>query len=262
MHTTDRFDAVSEIVFGGGTLLGVWAHPDDESYLAGGLMARASAAGGRSVAAFATRGEAGTDDPTRWPPAVLARRRELELRRALDRLGAEGPTFLGHADGGCAAIDVELGAAQVASLIDEVEPDVIVTFGRDGVTGHDDHRAVSEWTIAAWQAVRRRRHRVPHLLLAAVTPEFVLRHQRWHTEIGFFGADGPMITDPADLTLRVVLDDAELDRKVHALAAHSSQTRTLADTMGADAYRRWWAEECFRAPDAIEIGTAWPARAA
>ncbi len=47
----------------GRTLLGVWAHPDDEAYLSAGLMATAADAGARVVVATATRGEIGTDDP-------------------------------------------------------------------------------------------------------------------------------------------------------------------------------------------------------
>jgi hypothetical protein len=49
------------------TLLGVWAHPDDEAYLSAGLLASAVDAGWRVVVATATRGEIGTDDPEGCP---------------------------------------------------------------------------------------------------------------------------------------------------------------------------------------------------
>jgi LmbE family N-acetylglucosaminyl deacetylase len=256
MFEIDIPHPVSDVARGGTTLLGIWAHPDDEAYLAGGLMTRVASNGGRVVVAFATRGEAGTDDPAAFPPAELARRREAEARDAVRLLGAEPPAFLGHADGGCRAVDLAVGAAQVEALIDDVDPDVIVTFGRDGITGHDDHRAVSAWTIAAWQAVRRRRARTPRLLLPALAPRFVERHRRLHDEIGFFGPDGPLVTPDGELTLRVRLSEAELDRKVAALAAHASQTTALSTRLGREAYRAWWAEECFRGPDAIELGAA------
>ena len=55
-----------------GTVLGVWAHPDDEAYLSGGLMAMARDAGSRVVCVTATRGELGTPDPQAWPPERLA----------------------------------------------------------------------------------------------------------------------------------------------------------------------------------------------
>jgi hypothetical protein len=73
-----------------GTVLGVWAHPDDETFLTAGLMALARAGGYRVVCATATRGEHGTDDPDRWPPARLGRLREYELAAALAALDVQG----------------------------------------------------------------------------------------------------------------------------------------------------------------------------
>ena len=55
-----------------GTILGVWAHPDDDIYLSAGLMAVAAAAGERVVDVTATRGEGGSMDDERWPPARMA----------------------------------------------------------------------------------------------------------------------------------------------------------------------------------------------
>jgi LmbE family N-acetylglucosaminyl deacetylase len=57
---------VAEVVAGLGTIVGVWAHPDDEAYLSGGLMAAAGDAGSRVVCVTATRGERGTPDPEAW----------------------------------------------------------------------------------------------------------------------------------------------------------------------------------------------------
>ena len=55
-----------------GTILSVWAHPDDETFLAAGHMAATADAGARVVCVSATAGERGTDDPGRWPPDRLA----------------------------------------------------------------------------------------------------------------------------------------------------------------------------------------------
>ena len=52
-----------------GTIMGIWAHPDDEAYLSSGLMAAARRRGDRVVVVTATAGEHGTDDPATWPPA-------------------------------------------------------------------------------------------------------------------------------------------------------------------------------------------------
>jgi len=54
-----------------GTVLGVWAHPDDETYLSAGLMAQAARDGERVVCVTATRGEGGSMDEERWPSATM-----------------------------------------------------------------------------------------------------------------------------------------------------------------------------------------------
>ena len=125
-----------------GTLLGVWAHPDDEAFLSAALMAHAVASGERVVVATATRGELGTPDPDRWPPERLAPLRERELARSLGALGVTEHRWLGHHDGQLPAVRRSTGVGQVADLIDEVRPDTVVTFGPDGMTGHDDPQKV------------------------------------------------------------------------------------------------------------------------
>ena len=69
-----------------GTIIGIWAHPDDEAYLSGGLMALARANGQRVVCVTATRGELGTTDPMAWPPERLAAERTRELADCLNVL--------------------------------------------------------------------------------------------------------------------------------------------------------------------------------
>src|SRR5690606_37622120 len=82
----DAHEGGSVMITDLGTVLGVWAHPDDEAYLSGGLMALATDAGSRVVCATATRGELGTPDPDGWPPQRLAAERTVELARCLEVL--------------------------------------------------------------------------------------------------------------------------------------------------------------------------------
>ena len=79
-------ESVSDVA-GLGTVLGIWAHPDDEAYLSGGLMAMARDIGSRVVCVTATRGELGTPDPETWPPQRLAAERTVELASCLEVLG-------------------------------------------------------------------------------------------------------------------------------------------------------------------------------
>ena len=61
-----------------GTILSVWAHPDDETYLSAGIMASARDQGLRVVCTSATAGEHGTSDPQAWPPSRLGQVRSWE----------------------------------------------------------------------------------------------------------------------------------------------------------------------------------------
>ena len=122
------------------TLLGVWAHPDDEAYLSAGLMAEFRERGDRVVMITATLGEHGTDDPALWPPDVLAALREVELRNALRAVGVNELRLLGYEDGTLDSFDTTDGCDLLTAHIRDIEPDLIVTFGPEGMTGHPDHQ--------------------------------------------------------------------------------------------------------------------------
>src|SRR6185369_6083877 len=110
-----------------GTILSVWAHPDDETYECGGLMARAVRNGSRVVCVTATRGELGSPDEARWPPgAPLADVRTKELEVALAVLGVTEHHWLDYPDGGCAAADQDEATGRVAELMAEVQPDTVL----------------------------------------------------------------------------------------------------------------------------------------
>ncbi|WP_245617717.1 PIG-L deacetylase family protein [Nitriliruptor alkaliphilus] len=154
-----------------GTILGVWAHPDDEAFLSAGLMARAVDRGHRGACVTATPGERGTSDPAAWPPERLGRRRALELRASLAAAGVTDHRFLGYVDGTLDQADDRNGTDRIAAALAAVEPDTVVTFGPDGATGHLDHAAVSRWATRAVVGAAR----PPRLLYATTTAEFTRR---------------------------------------------------------------------------------------
>jgi N-acetyl-1-D-myo-inositol-2-amino-2-deoxy-alpha-D-glucopyranoside deacetylase len=123
------------------TVLAVFAHPDDESYLCGGTLARYAAAGGRVVLVCATRGEAGDT-----LPAV----REAELHAAAAALGIAEVHLLDFCDGTLMDVPFLDGVEQVAALMAAARPTVVLTFGPEGVYGHPDHVAVHRWTKEAF----------------------------------------------------------------------------------------------------------------
>jgi LmbE family N-acetylglucosaminyl deacetylase len=228
-----------------GTVLGVWAHPDDEAYLSAGIMGALRDAGRRVVVATATYGEHGTPDPVAWPPERLAAARQGELEASLGLIGVYEHHWLGYQDGGCASVPAEEGVASVAKLIEEVAPDTILTFGPEGMTGHPDHRTISWWTTEAWRASGGR----GRLLYSTVTPAFHTRWGEFHDRIGLWMSGRGPVTPDEELAVRVTFTGAELDRKVASVLAHASQTAGLAAEMGEEDFRAWWSTEYFVAAD-------------
>ena len=225
-----------------GVVLGVWAHPDDETYLSSGLMALARRAGSRVVCVTATRGEHGTDDPARWPPPRLARTRTYELAAAMAVLGVDEHRWLDLEDGTLADVDPGVGAELVAGLLADVQPDTIVSFGADGMTGHPDHRAVAAWVHAAWQRSAAR----PRLLQATTTAAFADEFAELHLAMGVFDEGLPVRASDHEIAVEVQLDEALADLKLAALRAQATQVQPVLEAIGPDGLRRWWRTETFR----------------
>jgi LmbE family N-acetylglucosaminyl deacetylase len=225
-----------------GTILGIWAHPDDEAYLSGGLVAMARDNGSRVVCVTATRGELGTPDPVTWPPHQLAAQRTAELARCLEILGVTEHHWLGYRDGQCAAVPASDAVARLCGLIEEVQPDTVLTFGPDGITGHPDHQTVAAWTAAAFDRAAPPEAR---LLQAAVAER---RRPRWsalNESLGVFEPGYPVTASAHRLAVDLVLDPTTAARKVRALAAQATQTAGLIATMGIDRYTAWVGDESF-----------------
>jgi LmbE family N-acetylglucosaminyl deacetylase len=132
-------------------LLAVFAHPDDEVFCAGGTLAKYAASGAETTVVSATRGEAGQiRDAAIATRATLGRVREEELRAACRCLGVDDVRFLDHVDGTLASLERGPLVAEVAGLLDLVQPDAVITFGADGAYGHPDHIAIGEITTEAF----------------------------------------------------------------------------------------------------------------
>lgn len=131
------------------SLLGVFAHPDDESLSAGGVLARHAAAGARTAVVTTT-----------WAADTA---RAAELAEALRILGAGEPRMLGYADARVPAsapgsprfCDAPLDEAvhRLVAHIREFRPDVMVTHDAyGGLPGHPDHVHTHRVTVLAAQA--------------------------------------------------------------------------------------------------------------
>ena len=229
-----------------GTILGVWAHPDDEAYLSAGIMAAAVDAGSRVVCVTATRGELGSLDPVRWPPDTLAAVREAELDACLAVLGVREHIWLDYPDGGCDGVPVDEAVSRLADIVANVQPDTVLTFGPDGMTWHPDHIAVGRWASGA---VARAGGTGERLLYATKTPEWGEAFLTTVEADQVMMADQQPPTTPASaLAFHVDLEADALDRKYKALLCQRSQVESLLAAMGEVVYRDFLAEEAFRLP--------------
>jgi LmbE family N-acetylglucosaminyl deacetylase len=217
-----------------GVILGVWAHPDDEAYLSAAIMAEAVDNGQRVVCVTATRGEKGSWDEERWPSETMGAVREAELMESLRILGVADHRWLGYIDAECASVPFEEAVAKVADVMDEVQPDTILTFGPEGMTDHPDHKAVSRWTT---EAFARAAKPGATLYYATTTKAWADQFVPILARFNVFEGDTPPITPENELAIDVRLDGAMLERKVRALMAHDSQMDGMKSVFGE---KLWW----------------------
>jgi LmbE family N-acetylglucosaminyl deacetylase len=139
----------------GQSLLAVFAHPDDESLACGGLLAWCTARGARVALLCLTHGEHGETDEASLPPGTPSLRdiRAAELADAAGVLGIEDVTLLDYEDGMLPWAKTEQLDKDIGAVMRRMTPDVVITFGEDGLYWHPDHIAVHERTTAAVAAL-------------------------------------------------------------------------------------------------------------
>ncbi len=231
-------------------LLAIFAHPDDESYGAGGVMALAAAAGNPVWVLCVTNGDQGgrpgeMDVDHSLDPQI----RLEELRCACMELGISEPLFLGYRDSGMEGWGAPEGAlsladpdqvvARMLGVIRRLRPAVIVTFDPGGVYGHPDHVATSATATAAYRRAAAEAGG-PVALYHQALPRSRIAAMRaaMEEERARSGASEPPSEDdlrqqqafeqlarPDEEITTVVQTGPVLERKIAALACHDSQMR-------------------------------------
>lgn len=131
-------------------IFAVFAHPDDETFLAGGTLAKYAAQDCEVFVACATHGEGGRrGEYEDLSTQEFARLRRREMKAACQALGVNEPIFLGCADQQLARNCWNSAMIEVVQYIRDLKPDVVITFGPDGVSGHPDHVALSQIVTSA-----------------------------------------------------------------------------------------------------------------
>ena len=226
-------------------VMGIFAHPDDESFGLAGSLARATMAGHRAAIVCATRGEEGKiADPALSTQEQLGQVREGELRAACAAVGVTDVSFLDYHDGRLAQADPDEAITRIVYHLRRFRPDVVVTFEPNGGYGHPDHMAIHRLTLAAIKAAADP-ERYPELARDGLAPHSVrkvyyiatprerlveIRAEAQAQGHDFIpGGDAGTIpfeemgTPMAEITTRITLNDAEFEAKMRSMQAHATQ---------------------------------------
>ena len=228
------------------TLMAVHAHPDDEASSTGGVLARYSAEGVRTVVVTCTNGEFGDSLGGVKPGAdghdeqEVAEIRLAELRQSAKHLGVTDLELLGYHDSGMVEweyknrpdafcnVPLDVVADRIGALIERYRPQVVVTYDPDGGYQHPDHVHASQ---AAAEAVRRTG--IPAKLYLTAMP--ISKWRELWTALQEAGADVPGRDDEISPETQRQMEASEqritttidirpvLARKQAALMAHASQ---------------------------------------
>ena len=242
----------------------VAAHPDDDAYgLAGSVALHDADARFRYVLVHATFGEAGEmapDFPATQESLGVVRKRECEAAWRSHGRVPDRHEWLGLPDGQVAELPEEEVVAAIAGIMDEERPDVVATFGPDGITGHPDHVAIGAATDAAFHRLRDGDRAGLRRLVHGALPQSVF--ERWNAarvQRGLWPYDPSAVyhvRGVPDEQIGIVVDTtAVADRVVKGLMEHRSQRHVIAGGIdGADRWARMVARE--------HLVLAWPPRIA
>ena len=194
------------------SILGIFAHPDDETTTSGGTLAMYASRGARVQVVTATRGELGTlgQDGKTYTREELPAVREAELRAVMRLIGAQEPILLDYRDQELDLADPGEVSDLMLTAMAELRPDAVITWGPNGISGHVDHVAVHKAAVEAFHRYRRTVAKFPRLYYVALPKEAAER----------FGlsVDGP----EADPTVTIDIGEF-LGVKARALRLYRSQ---------------------------------------
>ncbi len=209
-------------------LAAVYAHPDDDTNGIGGLLA-ANADRIDYTLICCTSGEAGEiADPSLATPENLAHVREQEERDAIAALGISDAHvhFLRHPDGALADVPRDRLVEQITAILHDAQPQIVITFGPEGVTRHTDHIAAGEAGTSAFHNLLYEGAPLPRLYHVALPKSLLDRFWNALLSRGRMGnPDAPFMPQgiPDDrIDVRVEMGDA-IDRKIAAIEAHRTQ---------------------------------------
>ena len=218
------------------SVLAVFAHPDDELFHGGALLGSLAQRGARVTLACATKGEAGKAHPSVGPIADIGALRADELHAACAVLGIDAPRFLGFHDSArkerlrrddpraLANVDMLEVEGAILRVIQDVAPQIVITFDPHGGYYHPDHVAVHRAATAAFYSSGVMRERAPaRLFYSTFGVDAYREHARRIAGSGITDGLDPEVFAVTPETAAFVFDArAHWDWKVAVFNAHQS----------------------------------------
>lgn len=217
------------------SVLAIFAHPDDELFIAP-VLSRYAKEGVDCHLAIVTDGRFGVAPHMNGLDGdELANLRREELLSAARELGIQPPILMNFADGFShktpelkpALQDVSNLYDEVLKLINDLQPTALITFGPDGVYGHPDHTTVGNVVTTVFQAMH------PGTKMQLYYPGICLQDFPELFDPDSSEADRTLYgLDAAHLPIKITFSDADAEAAHRSLSCHQSQfTQSRIDTM-------------------------------
>lgn len=231
-------------------LMLVHAHPDDETINNGITMSHYASKGHHVTLVTCTRGEEGevlvadlahlaSDQQDR-----LGEHREGELADAMEILGINDFRFLGtpsrrYRDSGMMGTppnersesfwksDLEIASADLAEVMLEIKPHVLITYDEFGGYGHPDHIKANQIAMRAAEKIRGE-WQVQKIYWNTIPISVIEEGIEAMKDSGsqFFGVDKAEdfpFAKPDSMVTSVITDESLVERKMAAMRAHATQ---------------------------------------
>jgi LmbE family N-acetylglucosaminyl deacetylase len=261
------------------SLLGLFAHPDDEQLMSG-AFAQYALEGVRTGLICATRGECGEiADPALATQETLGAVREAELRAASAVIGVKYLYFLDYRDSGMIGTPEndddrcflrskeEEALGRIVKIVRSFKPTVMVTFDPTGGYGHPDHLTIHKLATLAfgaaadpnlypeagepWQAERIFYVGFPRSTLRRIG-EFVEANE---VETAFRGVDVEKMGMPDELISNMLDVSDWVAIKERSMSQHRTQLNPNSPLakMPPEAIREWRSREYYQLVEGVPL---------
>jgi LmbE family N-acetylglucosaminyl deacetylase len=162
--------------------------------------------------------------------------REAELRAVLALYGAHPPILLDYRDQELSTVDFATLTQDLVRAMASVQPEVVITFGPSGISGHEDHKTIHRAATVAFHRYRPTAVVAPRLYYVALPPEVA-------TQFAFH-------LHPSEMTLSVCMDIAAVKpMKLQGLRLYRSQpdAQALAGLLASDQFSHEWFYQAYPA---------------